>query len=1571
MTAELQPITPGQIVDREIAGGDLHPWTWTVAAGQVAHLEVRQRGIDVKVRLYSGTNETAELEVDGFDGAWGTERLSVCPEADTEYRVEIEPLSSKAPRATYQLTSTPPKSASLEDRARVRAERHFDAAERIRRQGGKDSKRLSVTTYEEALELYRESSHLRGRLDTLRRLGWLHQSLGETSEARQRFEALLDLARNSGSQVEEGNALNLLGLLDYQDHNLDAAHQRFNEALAVADEIDDPALRGRSLNNLATLLYQQEDQTGAIARLQEVAALWQELGRHQSRAKVLLNLSYPLERQGKYPEAIDALREAERLFDQGNDAQRRADALFQLTGIHQAMGRPEDAADTLTRALETPTSKLDVQQQLNLANLLGLVQVQMNELEPAAQRFQWTMEEARRQEQPQYEAMAALNLAALRQRQGDPEASLELVRQARELFAARQDPRHLAACSFIEALSLRQQGNLRQALEQLQGAVEAVEELRLQQAGWSLRMAFFETRQSYYDELLDLLYELYSQTRDLQFAEQALAAGERRRARSLLDALAEGALGYRGNAALLDREQRLTRNLATLDTELRLAEELERPKLEQRQRQVLLDLQTTRAEIRRSSPQYADLIRPEPLPVTEIRRQVLDSETVLLVYTLGERRSLLFLVDRAQPLKVFSLPGRQRIREAVHGGREALQSLNRGRRTQNHRALQELSDLVLGPIAERLDGRRLAVVADGDLETLPFAALPEPSLPGTGGASSDEPRPWLLERREVVHLPSASALAALRSEARERPQPTYQIALFADPRFSPEGSGGDSASAPTALERSGVRQGQSLGEALQPLPYTKTEAEAIRPLFNPDRSRFLLSTDASRAAFEDPLLEQFAILHLATHGFLDPVNPELSGLALAMVDAEDQPEDGLIRAHELYSRRFSAELVVLSACQTGLGREVRGEGVVGLPRGFLYSGVPRVVMSLWNVADSSTAELMKGFYHELEKGFSASAALRRAQLAMLRSDNEAHRQPYHWAPFVFLGDWQQKGSIQVGKGFEEEGDGTVEIRDPNKGEGYDKEGEIPEGFIYGTPAPTISTEGQDKEGEIPQANLPDNVPPPFSAAVARQLLRDVPSRDEIRRRGPVDPPAHFVNGVDGDNSVWLAPDIELWNNDPKLSPRERRRLHHWWQNLDQLRLPEHDVDPDSLAESGWGVIFGPDVSQDDRDALEDLLNKRKGQAGKLYQEITLTQPTDALSFLEPKGLAFGPVIPKKLPYYLLLVGDPDRLPFLFQYQMDVQFAVGRLHFDHPDDYRRYAAGVLRAEKLRDLERPAVLWGTDIPKDDNTRWMMQGLVDPLAAELDHWRSTRKRGLYDVRRTVDGRKATLQQLLQEAPPAFLFTASHGVAFGADSPHQREFHGSLLCQDWQPKAPIRPDVFFSSRDLAPSADLGGLISFHFACYSTGCSRQDALERNAFGQGLRLASKPFVSRLSQQLLKQGAQAVVGHVDRAWKTSFTWRKEGDQTRVFSSVLRQLLDGFRLGYATEWIHNRYAECASYLYPMLQDQPLPESREAQKLQNLLKATLDARNYLVIGDPAVRLVGAEARKELREEQAREMS
>jgi hypothetical protein len=183
-----------------------------------------------------------------------------------------------------------------------------------------------------------------------------------------------------------------------------------------------------------------------------------------------------------------------------------------------------------------------------------------------------------------------------------------------------------------------------------------------------------------------------------------------------------------------------------------------------------------------------------------------------------------------------------------------------------------------------------------------------------------------------------------------------------------------------------------------------------------------------------------------------------------------------------------------------------------------------------------------------------------------------------------------------------------------------------------------------------------------------------------------------------------------------------------------------------------------------------------------------------------------------------------------------------------------------------------------------------------------------------------------------------------------------------------PIRPEVFFCSKDLAPETDLAGLISFHFACYSTGCSKLDPFEENSLGQGRLLAARPFVSRLSQQLLKQGAQAVVGHIDRAWETSFTWDQEGDQTRAFSSVLRQLLDGYRLGYATEWVHNRYSECATHLFPMLQHPPLPEHRAYEKFQRLLKATLDARNYLVIGDPAVRLVGAEARRKLRDEEAR---
>jgi CHAT domain-containing protein len=320
----------------------------------------------------------------------------------------------------------------------------------------------------------------------------------------------------------------------------------------------------------------------------------------------------------------------------------------------------------------------------------------------------------------------------------------------------------------------------------------------------------------------------------------------------------------------------------------------------------------------------------------------------------------------------------------------------------------------------------LAIVADGALHYIPFAALPAPSQGNDGGRNSGaEPQPLFVEH-EIVSLPSASTLAALRRETAGRKPAEKSIAVLADPVFTDDdtrvrrdiGNAGAKEKTRSAnwdeidivsmqMSRSGRETGVTGAEgAFGRLISTRHEAAAILALV-PERERMrALDFEASRTTALRPELGEYRIVHFATHGMLNNIHPELSGIVLSLVDKEGQLQDGFLRLQDIYNLKLSAELVVLSACQTGLGKEIKGEGLIGLTRGFMYAGAPRVVASLWKVDDRATSELMKRFYQGLlgPEALRPAGALRQAQLTIWKQ--KQWREPYYWAAFVLQGEWK-------------------------------------------------------------------------------------------------------------------------------------------------------------------------------------------------------------------------------------------------------------------------------------------------------------------------------------------------------------------------------------------------------------------------------------------------------------------------------------------------------------------------------------------------------------------------------------
>jgi hypothetical protein len=405
------------------------------------------------------------------------------------------------------------------------------------------------------------------------------------------------------------------------------------------------------------------------------------------------------------------------------------------------------------------------------------------------------------------------------------------------------------------------------------------------------------------------------------------------------------------------------------------------------------------------------------------------------------------------------------------------------------------------------------------------------------------------------------------------------------------------------------------------------------------------------------------------------------------------------------------------------------------------------------------------------------------------------------------------------------------------------------------------------------------------------------------------------------------------------------------------------VDYKRLDSTGWGVIFAENADPALREALSPLLHLRSQQAGALYREYIYkvaangNPPETKINFLKRNQAdAFGVVDPKRMPYYLLIVGQPDAIPFRFQYQLDVQYGVGRICFDTTAEYAAYARSVVQAESgALALPRRSAIFATRNPGDAATALSHDELALPLAA----WADTRTG--WNVQRNLaggpqDASRASLEKLLNGNAPALLFTASHGLCYPAGDPQQLARQGALICQDWPgPTAgSIADEMFFAGDDLAPDAQLFGTIAMHFACFGGGTPAFS--DYSVSGPPPALAAQSFLGRLPRRMLAHpagGALAVIAHIERAWGCSFHENDAGKQIVTFTDALGRLMDEFPVGYAMETFNSRYAEIATELSSLQDDARDGVTVDPAELSHRWTATHDARGYSVIGDPAVRL------------------
>jgi CHAT domain-containing protein/Tfp pilus assembly protein PilF len=934
----------------------------------------------------------------------------------------------------------------------------------------------------QALEQGRRAGDRWVESQALNNLGFLYYDLGDNNKALEYLNQSLQLRRSLNDREGEAETLLYLGEVHHALKQTQTAFSFYRESLIRWSRLGD--LRGEALSllymgHLSLILGELQQ---AFGLYDEATRIFRTIGNRQGQNSALKGVAFAYSFMGDQLRALDFFQKSLSLSREIGDRAEESELLTYISEIYRELGNYEEASKCAEAAvLAYRAMGLRLPEALALMTLARVWEAQ-GSFAQALTCYYRALDLSKTGGDRFGEGRVLSAIGHVCYKLGQPSKAFEYYQQALALQAVVNDSVGMPATLFNLAQLESDLSNFAESRSHIEAALKAVESLRTKVDNYELRATYLSSTRQYYDFLINLLMRMHAKQPRAGLDGVALHASERGRARSLQESLGEARSEIRQGVdpVLLEREQSLQQAIsAKAERQVRLLggkhTEEEATTIAKEIDAVTTEYQEVQSLIRSKSPRYAALTQPQPLGLKEIQQEVLDDNTLLLEYALGDERSYLWAVTQ-KSMTSHELPKRAEIEQVARRVHELLiarQTKEGDTPRQYYERVGQadsqywqeaalLSQMLLGPVADQLGTRRLLIVAEGALQYLPFGALPKPKLEserqkgkGEGGVEDDAvplsafafPLSPLIVEHEIVNLPSASVLAVLRRETRERKGPSKAVAVLADPVFERDdprvGKSGRMApmlsrvnqpgasasrgqpvsklqssrpsksrpstliSLPTsdlhrALRDVGVMRG---GLSVPRLLSTRQEAETILAVAPPGSAMKAIDFKASRETATSPELGQYRIVHFATHGLLDNEHPELSGLVLSLVDEEGKPRDGFLRLHDIYNLNLPAELVVLSACNTGLGKDVRGEGLVGIVRGFMYAGAARVVASLWKVDDEATAELMKRFYQQmLQEGKPAAAALRAAQIGMLQQ--KQWRSPYYWASFVLQGEWK-------------------------------------------------------------------------------------------------------------------------------------------------------------------------------------------------------------------------------------------------------------------------------------------------------------------------------------------------------------------------------------------------------------------------------------------------------------------------------------------------------------------------------------------------------------------------------------
>lgn len=853
-----------------------------------------------------------------------------------------------------------------------------------------------------ALASLKEQDDIRGQALAHQLLGSLYFGDGAQKEAMQEFQNSLALRQQIGDALGEAQSFSGIAASYSEMGEVDLAIENYTKAVPVLRRSNDKDGFGITLNNLGMLLKSTGQYQQALKYMMEAVIVLKDSG-PRSLGIRMNNIGLIYHEMGDLEKAVSYYKEALKLKRRAGDRNGIAATLNNLGKVSVDRKRYNDALHYYNEALVLIRQSGFRYGEATLLQNIGEVYVETSSAK-AGEFFEQARKIWKELGSRSGVASADSSIGSFLLKQNQPVEAISKLESARSLRQQIQDRSGEANTLLLLAKAYRKAGQSEQAMAAIEEALNINEQIRSDVMVPSLRATFAASRRASEEFYIQLLYEMGKRGQVVDSAERAFSVSEKSRARSFLELLSQNSFDDDQAAPELIRKERdLLRKLDTkLKARVDLLSENSNPgaidQIESEMNALTTEVQQVEAEIAERESRYSSLVHPSVLKVSEIQEQLLGPDALLLEFFCGDEASYVWIVTSTS-IHMYRLPAANTLRSVASTLYKSIAGLTPGEAVgvasrpavQTDGSIFEeqsaiLSRMLFRSIAAELEKKRqILIVPDEPLQYVPFAALPVP-----------EHLDALIVNHEVTMLPSASTLALLRKQIEPQETQTMSVAVFADPVYERED--------PRNVAHNVAAKVQT--SAFSRLPFSRWEAESILSLI-PEANRFgALGFEANRANLESERLQQYRIIHLAVHGLIDSANPELSAIILSQYRPDGSRDNGFLTAPEILRLRLHAYLVALSGCGTSLGRNIRGEGLLGLVRSFMYAGSSRVIATLWQVEDSAAAELMTRFYRILlsKPSISASSALRLAQLEI--RNQRRWSSPFYWAGFTIHGEYQ-------------------------------------------------------------------------------------------------------------------------------------------------------------------------------------------------------------------------------------------------------------------------------------------------------------------------------------------------------------------------------------------------------------------------------------------------------------------------------------------------------------------------------------------------------------------------------------